>query len=147
MDAGFLARGQVVKSLTLPGAVAIAVAVCATSPRAADVVVKMIDVAAQSGLTLLNICGGPDKDFIVDEVGSGAAWLDFDNDGHLDALIVNGSTRERVKQGGDPMVALYRNDGKGHFADVTTASRLTRRGWGMGVCLRTTTATDSTISM
>ncbi|MEP7305599.1 MAG: CRTAC1 family protein [Acidobacteriota bacterium] len=123
------------KSFALPGVVAIVVAVCATSPRAADVVVTLMDVAAQSGLTLLNICGGPDKDFIVDEVGSGAAWIDFDNDGHLDALIVNGSTRERIKQGGDPMVALYRNDGKGHFADVTTASRLARRGWGMGVCV------------
>ena len=65
-------RAHAVKSITLAGAVVIAVALGATSPRAADLVIKLVDVAAQSGLTLLNICGGPDKDFIVDEVGSGA---------------------------------------------------------------------------
>ena len=105
------------------------------TPRAADLAVKLVDVAAQAGITLLNICGGPSKDYIVDEVGSGAAWFDYDRDGRLDALIVNGSTRERVRQGGDPLVALYRNDGNGHFTDVTARSGLTRRGWGMGVCV------------
>jgi len=124
-----------VKSPIPWGAALIVLAVSATSPRAADLAIRLVDVAAQSGLTLLNICGGPAKDYIVDEVGSGAAWFDYDNDGNLDVLIVNGSTRERVKQGGDPLVALYRNDGKGHFTDVTASSRLTRRGWGMGVCV------------
>ena len=37
--------------------------------------------------------------------------FDYDNDGDLDVLIVNGSTCERLPAGGDPMVALYRNDG------------------------------------
>jgi hypothetical protein len=124
-----------VKCLTLCGAALIVVAVCATRPRAADLAIKLVDVAAQSGVTLLDIGGGPAKDYIVDEVGSGAAWLDYDNDGNLDILIVNGSTRERIKQGGDPLAALYRNDGKGHFADVTAASGLVRRGWGMGACV------------
>ena len=107
----------------------------AASPRAADVALKLVDVAAQAGVTLLNICGGPAKDYIIDEVGSGAAWFDYDNDGNLDLLIVNGSTRERSKAGGDPLAALYRNDGNGRFTDVTARSGLTRRGWGMGVCI------------
>ena len=33
------------------------------------------------------------------------------------------------------MVALYRNDGRGTFRDVTDASGMTRRGWGAGVCI------------
>jgi hypothetical protein len=107
----------------------------AASPRAADVALKLVDVAGQAGLTLLNIGGGPAKDYIIDEVGSGAAWFDYDNDGNLDLLIVNGSTRERSKAGGDPLAALYRNDGNGKFIDVTARSGLTRRGWGMGVCI------------
>src|SRR5207245_1160323 len=104
-------------------------------PRAADPVIKLVDVAAQAGLTLLNVSGGPAKDYIVDEVGNGAAWFDFDNDGDLDLLIVNGSTRDRVRRGGDPLVALYRNDGNGRFTDVTASSRMLRRGWGMGACV------------
>jgi hypothetical protein len=107
----------------------------AASPRAADIAIKLVDVAEQSGVTLLNICGGPAKDYIIDEVGSGAAWFDYDNDGNLDLLIVNGSTRDRSKTGGDPLVAMYRNDGHGRFTDVTAKAGLTRRGWGMGVCV------------
>ncbi len=107
----------------------------AASPRAAEVAVRFVDVAAQAGVTLLNICGGPAKDYIIDEVGSGAAWFDYDNDGQLDLLIVNGSTRERAKSGGDPLVALYHNDGNGRFTDVTARSGFARRGLGMGVCV------------
>jgi hypothetical protein len=113
-----------------------AFAACLTvSPLGAGVVIRLVDVAARSGVTLLNICGGAAKDYIVDSNGSGAAWLDYDNDGNLDLLIVNGSTREHIKQGGDAMAALYRNDGNGHFEDVTVRSGLVRRGWGSGVCV------------
>src|SRR5262249_40267022 len=107
----------------------------AAAPSGAELAVKLVDVAARAGVTLLNICGDVSKDFIVDANGSGVAWLDVDNDGNLDLLIVNGSSRDHVKQGGDPMAALYRNDGKGHFDDVTAKSGVNRRGWGSGVCV------------
>ena len=42
-------------------------------------------------------------------------FFDYDNDGDLDILLVNGSTREQFARGGDPMVALYRNDGRARF--------------------------------
>src|SRR5215204_3190530 len=99
------------------------------------VAIRLVDVAAQAGLTLVNLCGGPAKDYIVEVNGNGAALFDYDNDGDLDALIVNGSTLEGMKRGGDPMAALYRNDGQGHFADVTAASGIAARGWGMGACV------------
>ncbi len=112
-------------------------AVCTVggSLHAAEFAVKLVDVASQAGVTLLNVCGDVSKDYIVDANGSGVAWLDYDNDGRLDLLIVNGSTREHLAQGGDPMLALYHNDGKGHFDDVTARSGMTRRGWGNGVCV------------
>src|SRR5690606_19214005 len=95
-----------------------------------------VDVADQVGIRLLNVSGDPAKDYIVDSLGNGAALFDYDNDGDLDALIVNGSTRERLERsGGDPMLALYRNEG-GRFTDVTPESGLAaRRGWAMGVCV------------
>jgi enediyne biosynthesis protein E4 len=106
-----------------------------TAPRALDQSIKFVDVAAEAGVTVLNVSGGVSKDYIIDENGNGAAWFDFDNDGDLDLLIVNGSTRENMKNGGDLLATLYRNDGKGHFTDVTAASGLTARGWGMGTCV------------
>jgi enediyne biosynthesis protein E4 len=110
-------------------------AVCPSVPRAATTTIRMIDVAAQAGLTLLNVHGDVTKDYILDTNGNGAAFFDYDNDGRLDALIVNGSTRERIARGGDPMVALYRGDGRGHFTDVTASSGMAARGWGMGTCV------------
>jgi len=104
-------------------------------PRAANPPFRLVDVAKESGVTLLNLAGTPSKSYIVDSTGNGAAFLDYDRDGNMDVLIVNGSSLPRFKSGGDTMVALYRNDGSGHFTDVTARSGLTRRGWGMGTCV------------
>jgi len=103
--------------------------------RAAAPPFKFVDVARESGVTLLNVAGTKSKSYLIDSTGNGAAFLDYDRDGDLDILIVNGSSLSRFKSGGDQMVALYRNDGGGHFTDVTASSGLTRRGWGMGVCV------------
>jgi hypothetical protein len=97
--------------------------------------IRLVDVAAQAGLTVMNVHGAPTRDYIIDTNGNGAAWFDYDNDNDLDALLVNGSSRDRISAGGDPMAALYRNDGNGRFTDVTAASGLNKRGWGMGVCV------------
>ena len=106
-----------------------------TAPDAQRATIKLVDVAADAGIDLVNVSGGAAKDYIVDANGNGAAFFDYDNDEDLDVLIVNGSTREHFAQGGDPMVALYQNDGRGHFRDVTSASGFDRRGWGSGVCV------------
>ena len=122
---------------TLPRVVwtALLVAMVAAAPTAQRTTIKLIDVAAEAGLDLVNVSGGPAKDYIVDANGNGAAFFDYDNDEDLDVLIVNGSTRERFVQGGDPMAALYQNDGTGRFRNVTASSGFDRRGWGSGVCV------------
>ena len=95
---------------------------------------SFVDVAEKVGITLMNVHGGATKDYILEANGNGAAFFDYDKDGDVDALIVNGSTLENYKKGGDPMVALYRND-NGRFVDVTEAARLKKSGWGMGACV------------
>jgi enediyne biosynthesis protein E4 len=111
------------------------IASAAVIVQAAETPIRFTNVAAAAGLTVRNLAGTPTKDFILDSTGNGAAWFDYDNDADLDALLVNGSTFEHMKDGGDPMATLYRNDGGGGFTDVTVASGLTRRGWGTGVCV------------
>jgi hypothetical protein len=96
--------------------------------------IRLTDVAAEAGITLQNLSGGPRKDFLLEIAGNGAAWLDYDGDGWLDLLIANGSKIEHLDRGGDPMAALYRNNRNGTFTDVTESARLTRTGWGMGAC-------------
>jgi hypothetical protein len=100
---------------------------------AADGFPSFVDVATKVGVTLMNICGGASKDYIVEANGNGGAFVDYDNDGDMDIVIVNGSTIDNFKKGGDPMLALYKNNG-GTFVDVTREAGLVKRGWGMGVC-------------
>ncbi len=96
--------------------------------------VQFFDVAREAGLTQKNIFGNPDKkNYTLEVTGNGCAFLDYDNDGFQDILLVGGSTIEGIVKGGDPLCALYHNDGHGHFEDVTTKAGLTSRGWGMGV--------------
>ena len=92
------------------------------------------DVAAQVGLTVSHI-SSPDKKYIVESMSGGVGLLDCDNDGRLDIVVVNGSTIERYRRGGDPMVTLYHQGPDGKFTDVTKLAGLTRLGWGMGVAV------------
>jgi hypothetical protein len=92
------------------------------------------DVAADAGLTLMNISGEGRNDYIIEANGNGAAFFDYDNDGDMDVVITNGSTLKRYAAGGDPVVALYENEG-GRFRDRTAQARLDKKGWGSGVCV------------
>jgi hypothetical protein len=51
-----------------------------------------IDVAAKAGLRAITVYGESDhKNYIVETLGCGCAFLDFDNDGWLDILLLSGT--------------------------------------------------------
>ena len=84
------------------------------------------NVAREAGLTDSFPNGGAQsKQYILETTGSGAAFLDYDNDGLLDIFLVSGP-------GGSNR--LYHNLGNGKFADVTKQMGLEHTGWGQGVC-------------
>jgi enediyne biosynthesis protein E4 len=95
-----------------------------------------VNVAPEAGLTTVLYCGGPRKDHLLESVGTGAAFLDYDEDGRLDAFVVNAWALDeepsRVRQKGRN--ALYRNAGGGRFEDVTELAGVAGDGWGCGVC-------------
>src|SRR5262245_27145172 len=81
-----------------------------------------VDVASESGLTDLIVCGkNQSKKYILETLGSGVALADYDRDGNLDAFFVNGSQLEGFAVGQAPTHHLYRNVGNGKFVDVTKA--------------------------
>lgn len=94
---------------------------------------RFTDVTRAAGVAVKNLCGESvaDKRWLVEAMGAGAAWLDYDGDGNLDLYVVNGSTFSRPALGGEPN-RLFRGDGKGNFTDVTDASGVGHRGWGFG---------------
>jgi enediyne biosynthesis protein E4 len=92
------------------------------------------DIAKEVGLTIAHIAA-PEAHYVIDSTSGGAGVFDCDNDGRLDIVLVNGSTVERLQQGGDPMVTLYHQQPDGTFKDITKGAGLTRLGWGMGVAV------------
>jgi hypothetical protein len=92
------------------------------------------DISREAGLTTMPPSSS-DKQYLVEMMGGGVALFDCDNDGKLDILVVGDSTIDRYLKGGDPMVALYRQDGDLHFTDITQSAGLTTRGWGMGIAV------------
>lgn len=81
---------------------------------------------------------GAQGDFLFPEIlGPGCGFLDFDNDGDQDILIVNsGVWPHRQNDPALPTVvhSLYRNDGQGRFDDVGKEMGLSCRSYGQGLC-------------
>jgi hypothetical protein len=93
---------------------------------------RFTDVAKQAGLTSPVIYGGIDtKGYIVEVVGCGAAFIDYDNDGWQDLFILNGTRLEGAPPG--TTNRLYKNNRDGTFTDVTDKAGLTRAGWASAV--------------
>jgi len=92
------------------------------------------DIAKQIGVTGAHIAA-PEAHYVIDSTSGGVGLFDCDDDGRLDIVLVNGSTVERLREGGDPMVTLYHQEADGTFKDITKEAGLTRKGWGMGVAV------------
>jgi len=91
-----------------------------------------IDIAKEAGLKDPIVYGGIDtKNYIVEVVGAGVAFIDYDNDGWMDLLVLHGT-----KLDGDPPGVtnrLYKNNRDGTFSDVTAKAGLTRAGWASSI--------------
>jgi len=97
--------------------------------------VNFVDLAESAGLTAKTEDGGDkSKKYIIETTGSGAAFVDLDNDGWPDAFLVNGTRLEGFPEGQEPTSHLYHNNHDGTFTDVTNKSGAGLKGWGQGVC-------------
>ena len=114
----------------------------ATSHQQPAWLVSFVDVADRAGLREPTTYGGIDrKRFIIETNGAGVALLDYDNDGWIDALVLNGTRlKDRTREaetyapGRAPLSRLYRNNRDGTFSDVTSRAGLTAVGWASSVC-------------
>jgi hypothetical protein len=93
------------------------------------------DVAGRAGLSEPIIYGGVEqKKYIIETNGSGVAFLDYDNDGWVDILLLNGTRLEGFPKGKEPTIKLYRNQRNGSFSDITAKAGLRRAGWASAIC-------------
>ncbi|MGE0190938.1 MAG: CRTAC1 family protein [Planctomycetota bacterium] len=156
-------RARRVGTLTLASLVFALVACGEETPLPRDVArwaaagstrLRFDDASAASGISAVNHTGrAGTKEFLIEAMGPGPAWLDADGDGWLDLFLPDGEglgayelvevpepgTRrarpllrrrdDADSPGGD---TLWRNRGDGTFEDVTRAAGIAGRGWSFG---------------
>jgi enediyne biosynthesis protein E4 len=93
---------------------------------------RLSDVTRSAGLNFTHNNGAFGQKYLPETMGPGCAFLDYDNDGHLDILLING--RDWAPNGKRrSTMQLSRNNGNGTFTDVTKQAGLDIEMYGLGV--------------
>src|SRR5712692_1835878 len=101
-------------------------------PSGRPFLAQLTDVAKQAGLTQPVIYGGIDsKSYIIEVVGCGVAFIDYDDDGWIDLFVLSGTRLDGPPPG--TTNRLYKNNRDGTFTDVTAEAGLVRTGWASAV--------------
>ena len=97
--------------------------------------VPFTDITQSVGIAFTHYNGARGEKLLPETMGAGCAIFDADGDGAQDILFINGmdwSWTEK-KEEPAPTMTLYRNDGAGHFTDITAGSGLNVAMYGTGV--------------
>lgn len=93
--------------------------------------VTFTDITSQAGINWKHNAGKAGKKWLPETMGPGCAFVDLDNDGYPDIVLINSRswTPGRTKS----TSALYMNNGNGTFRDATAGSGLDVELYGLGV--------------
>lgn len=96
--------------------------------------IRYADITRASGVHFVHYTGAFGKRYLPETMGSGCAFIDYDNDGRPDILLIQGKDfpghfhRHTTQK-------LYHNNGDGTFTDITRRSGLGFEMYGMGVAV------------
>jgi hypothetical protein len=107
----------------------------APAPLPPGLRIELVEVTREAGIDFRHFDGRTPMQYIMDQTGSGLAWLDYDGDGLLDLFLVQGSTFQPPHPNPPPTCKLYRNLGNGRFRDVTAEAGIGHVGCGQGVAV------------
>lgn len=95
------------------------------------------DITDEAAITFVPLTGAVGDKLLPETMGGGVAFLDHDSDGDADLLFVGGMLWPEDDPGGDQpsSLALYANDGSGHYSDETVAAGLDTVLYGMGAAV------------
>ncbi len=139
-------RGKVSPSVETPGVETPAVVPVSTvydpkavaaAPLLTKYPVRFTDISGAAGLHWTYQNGATGRHLMIEDLGSGVAFFDYNNDGLLDIFVVQSGPvpgAGPAEKNFSTRSALYRNNGDGTFTDVTIGSGLDRDfGYGQGV--------------
>ena len=96
--------------------------------------VHFVDITHQAGINFVHYTGAFGKRYLPETMGAGCAFIDYDNDGNPDILLIDGADFPGHKSRRTTL-KLYRNNGNGTFTDVTARAGLDVQMYGMGVAV------------
>ena len=103
------------------------------SPCLAASPIRFRDATDAGGIRFVHTDGGSGRRYIVETIASGLGLIDYNRDGLLDILFLNGAPLPGTPEPKPkPASALYRNNGDGTFSDVTAPSGLGSLGYALG---------------
>jgi hypothetical protein len=116
-----------------------AIGIAAAAPRAhasRKSQVTFVDIARASGITFLHDNASSPEKYLIETMGSGCGWIDYNQDGLLDLYLANGAATRVYTPKSFLRSALYRNNGDGTFTDVTQKAGVGAEGlYGMGIAV------------
>jgi hypothetical protein len=97
------------------------------------------DITTQAGIHFTHNNGAFGKKWLPETMGPGCAFIDYDNDGYPDILLVNGEDWPAHPRGGvnggATTLKLYHNNHDGTFTDVTRRAGLAIPMFGLGAAV------------
>jgi hypothetical protein len=110
--------------------------VAAASGPDAPSSVKFVDVTASSNITFKHDNAATAQRYLIEAMGSGGAWIDYDNDSYLDLYLANSAATKVYKPAHPLRAALYHSNGDGTFTDLTEKAGVGAVDlFGMGVAV------------
>lgn len=119
------------KTACILAAAAAIIALAATVPPNDSV--RFTDITQAAGIRFRHNSGRAGKKYLPETMGSGVAFIDYDNDGWPDIILVN--SKDWTPRGRRSLSALYHNNHNGTFTDVTSGSGLDVEMYGLGVAV------------
>ncbi len=108
----------------------------APKAQAAPASVRYTDIRKAAGITFVQDSTGSEEKYYLETMGTGVAWLDYDQDGLMDLYFVQTGATDAYKPATPLKSALYRNNGDGTFTDVTEKAKVGGEGhYGQGVAV------------
>ncbi len=108
---------------------------CLLNVALAQCPITLRDVTAETGIAFQHTDGSGGRRYIIETVCCGLALFDYDRDGDVDVYFLNGAPLQGTQAEGVPRNALYRNDGRWKFTDVTDQAGLGDPGYTLGVAV------------
>ncbi len=95
--------------------------------------IAFTDVTRELGISWKHTNGATENRYLIETMGGGGAFFDYNRDGRLDIFLVNSGCHKFSVQCTPASHALYRQDSDGRFTDVTAQAGVAGSGYGQGV--------------